>query len=506
MNIAHLLHGSAREFADHTALARGAQAHLGYRDLWRKVSVMATYLRDRFALAKGDRVAFAMTNCVEAIEVMYAIWHAGLCAVPMNAKLHAKEFAFMLENSGAKLCFVTPDLAATIAEAAREAPSLTEVVDVTTRAYTFMAVGDPAPIADCEPTDPAWLFYTSGTTGRPKGAILTHRNLLAMTLNYFADVDRPPAGGSMVHAAPISHGSGLWNFPMLARGVVQVFPESGHYDVPETVALMNRWPDCSIFLAPTMVKRLIEHPAVAELKPGAVRLISYGGAPMYVSDLKRALATLGNVLCQLYGQGESPMTITHLSREMHARRDHPRYEERLASAGLPDACVEVRVVDDQGQPVPVGEVGEIIVKGDTVMAGYWNNPEATARSLRHGWLWTGDVGAFDGDGFLTLKDRSKDMIISGGTNIYPREIEDVLNLHPAVAECSVVGRPHPEWGEEVVAFVVARAGATLTAAELDRLCLDNIARFERPKDYRFVEALPKNNYGKILKTELRTLL
>ena len=506
MNIAHLLLGSAQEYRDHTALARGNEAYLSYRDLWRKVSVMSMHLSGRFALAKGDRVAFAMTNCVEAIEVMYAIWHAGLCAVPMNAKLHAKEFAFILENSGAKVCFVTPDLAATIAEAAPEAPALKEIVDITTGPYTFMAVGDPAPMADCEPTDPAWLFYTSGTTGRPKGAVLTHRNLLAMTLNYFADVDRPPAGSSMVHAAPISHGSGLWNFPMMARGVVQVFPESGHYDVAETVALMNRWPDCSIFLAPTMVKRLIEHPAVAELKPGALRLITYGGAPMYVSDLKRAMDILGNVLCQLYGQGESPMTITHLSREIHALRDHPRWEERLASAGLPDACVEVRVVEEDGRQVLTGEVGEIIVKGDTVMAGYWNNPEATARSLRAGWLWTGDVGAFDADGFLTLKDRSKDMIISGGTNIYPREIEDVLNLHPAVAECSVVGRPHPEWGEEVVAFVVPRAGATLTPDALDRLCLDNIARFKRPKDYKFVDALPKNNYGKILKTELRALL
>ncbi|MBV8394579.1 MAG: AMP-binding protein [Alphaproteobacteria bacterium] len=506
MNIAHLLLGAATEFRDHTALARGAQSHLSYRDLWRKVSVMSMHLRVRFGLSRGDCVAFAMTNCVEAIEVMYAIWHAGLAAVPMNAKLHAKEFAFILENSGAKLCFVTPDLATTITEAAKEAPGLKEIVDVTTRPYTFMAVGDPGPMADCEPTDLAWLFYTSGTTGRPKGAMLSHRNLLAMTLNYYADVDRPVAGGSMVHAAPISHGSGLWNFPMMARGVAQVFPESGHYLVPETIELMNRWPDCSIFLAPTMVKRLIEHRQVGELRPGALRLITYGGAPMYVSDLKRAMDTLGNVLCQLYGQGESPMTITHLSREIHGDRDHPRWEERLASAGVADTCMEVRVVDEQGRSLPAGEVGEIICKGDPVMAGYLNNPEATAKSLRQGWLWTGDVGAFDEDGFLTLKDRSKDMIISGGSNIYPREIEDVLNLHPAVAECSVVGRPHPEWGEEVVAFVVTRPGAALSPADLDKLCLDNIARFKRPKDYRFIAALPKNNYGKILKTELRSKL
>ena len=506
MNLANLLLGSAREFRDRPALARGNVVHLDYRSLWRKVSVMSMHLTGRFGLQRGDRVAFAMTNCVETIEVMYAIWHAGLAAVPMNAKLHAREFAFILENSGAKLCFVTPDLAGTIAEAGREAPALKEIVDVTTRPYTFMAVGDPVAMAEVEATDLAWLFYTSGTTGRPKGAMLSHRNLLAMTLNYFADVDRPPPGGSILHVAPISHGSGLWNFPLLARGAVQVFPESGKYEVPETVALMNRWPACSLFLAPTMVKRLIEHGSVSDLRPDALRLVSYGGAPMYVSDLKRGLDLLGPKFAQLYGQGESPMTITHLSREMHADRSHPRWEQRLASAGRPDSCVTVKVVDEEGRSLPAGEIGEIIVKGDTVMAGYWNDPEATARSLRDGWLWTGDVGAFDEEGLLTLKDRSKDMIISGGSNIYPREIEDVLNLHPAVAECSVVGRPHPEWGEDVVAFVVTRPGASVAPADLDRLCLDNIARFKRPKDYKFIDALPKNNYGKILKTELRSKL
>ena len=176
---------------------------------------------------------------------------------------------------------------------------------------------------------------------------------------------------------------------------------------------------------------------------------------------------------------------------MHCDRAHPRWEQRLASAGRADTCMEVQVVDEEGRQLPVGEVGEIICKGDPVMAGYWNNPGGHGRSLRDGWLWTGDVGAFDEEGLLTLKDRSKDMIISGGSNIYPREIEDVLNLHPAVAECSVVGRPHPEWGEEVVAFVVRAPGASVAPAELDRLCLDNIARFKRPKDYKFIDACPR---------------
>jgi long-chain acyl-CoA synthetase len=195
------------------------------------------------------------------------------------------------------------------------------------------------------------------------------------------------------------------------------------------------------------------------------------------------------------------MTITVLSRQEIADRDHPRWLERLGSAGRPYACLDVKVVDVDDNALPVGEVGEIICRGDVVMPGYWKNPDATAQTLRGGWLHTGDVGVFDADGYLTLKDRSKDMIISGGSNIYPREVEEVLLKHAHVREASVIGRPHPEWGEVVVAYVVG----DVPARELDELCLGEIARFKRPKDYVFVDALPKNNYGKILKTELREL-
>jgi long-chain acyl-CoA synthetase len=200
------------------------------------------------------------------------------------------------------------------------------------------------------------------------------------------------------------------------------------------------------------------------------------------------------------------MTITGLSKAQHAETGHPRWEHRLGSTGIARTDVEVRVVDDADRDLPIGESGEVLARGDVVMAGYWNDPEATSRTLRGGWLHTGDIGAFDEDGFLTLKDRAKDMIISGGSNIYPREIEEVLLRHPDIAEVSIVGRPHAEWGEEVVAFVVARPGATVGEAELDALCLAHIARFKRPRLYRFVATLPKNNYGKVLKTELRRML
>jgi acyl-CoA synthetase (AMP-forming)/AMP-acid ligase II len=227
---------------------------------------------------------------------------------------------------------------------------------------------------------------------------------------------------------------------------------------------------------------------------------------MYVADLKRALQLFGPKLYQLYGQGESPMTITGLDKALHADTAHPRWEERLASTGIARTGVAIKVVDGNGVELSHGEVGEIVTRSDCVMRGYWNNPEATARALRDGWLWTGDLGAIDAEGFLTLKDRSKDMIISGGANIYPREIEEVLLTHPDVVEAAVVGQPHPDWGEVAVAFVVGRREAQVSEADLDRLCLENIARFKRPKAYRFVAALPKNNYGKVLKAELRDVL
>jgi long-chain acyl-CoA synthetase len=276
-----------------------------------------------------------------------------------------------------------------------------------------------------------------------------------------------------------------------------VIPESSHFEPEEIFALLERWPDTSFFAAPTMVARLLASPAAR--RPEKLKTIVYGGAPMYLADCLRAIELFGPRLYNLYGQGESPMTITGLPQAFHESASSV-----LATCGFARTGVEVKIFDDEDRELPPGETGEIVTRSDCVMAGYWRNPEATASALRGGWLHTGDLGSLDAQGFLTLRDRSKDMIISGGSNIYPREIEEVLLRHPAVAECSVVGRPHPEWGEQVVAFLVTKL--PVKTEELDDLCKANIARFKRPREYRFVEALPKNNYGKVLKTELRRLL
>ena len=483
MNLVHLLLRSARWLPERPALALGKRTVRSYGEMASRVARLSGGFAQKLKLKPGERVALAMKNCPEYYEILFACWHAGLTAVPMNAKLHAKEFAYILENSGAKACFVTPDLAASVPSG----------IPVERMDEFFGAETSPALT---RPEDVAWLFYTSGTTGVPKGAMLTHRNMLFQTHAYFADIDKLGPQDGALHAAPLSHGSGLYGLPHFAAGAVNVMPESGHFEPAEIFELLEHWPNLSFFAAPTMLVRLIASPAARP--PARLKTITYGGAPMYVADSLRAIELFGPRLYQLFGQGEAPMTITGLPQVFHERKIH------LESCGMARTGVEVAIFDDKDQPLPPGEVGEIVTRSDCVMAGYWKNPEATAKAMRGGWLHTGDVGSLDAEGFLTIKDRSKDMIISGGANIYPREIEEVLLRHPAVAECSVVGRPHAEWGEEVVAFVVRKF--EVKSEELETLCLDNIARFKRPREYRFVESLPKNNYGKVLKTELRKLM
>jgi acyl-CoA synthetase (AMP-forming)/AMP-acid ligase II len=327
--------------------------------------------------------------------------------------------------------------------------------------------------------------------------MLTHDNLRTMSLAYALDVDQAAPDQATIYAAPISHGAGLYNFVFTRVGGSHVFPVSKGFDPEEIAALSRHFGATVMFAAPTMVKRLVEWARASGYRGEGIRTIVYGGGPMYLADIEDALSLFGPRFVQIYGQAESPMTITSLRRELIADRAHPDHARRRASVGQAMATVEVKIAGEAGQP------GEILVRGDTVMKGYWNNPEATAATLVEGWLHTGDVGALDEDGFLTLTDRSKDVIISGGTNIYPREVEEVLARHPAVLEVSVVGAPSAEWGEDVAAFVVLRADQHVAPAELERWCLAEIASFKKPKRYVFRDELPKNSYGKVLKTELR---
>ncbi|GBD42688.1 Long-chain-fatty-acid--CoA ligase [bacterium HR40] len=502
MNVAHFFRRNGIARADRPAVALGRKTLWTWRELCTRAARLAGSLRGRFGLAPGDRVAIFAGNLPQYVELLVGSWWAGLAAVPINARLHPSELAWIVENAGASLLFVDPALEA--AAAAVSAPELRASVTIGTPSYEALFAADPVPLAEVPADTLAWLFYTSGTTGRPKGAMITHRNLRAMTHAYFLDVDERRPDGCILHAAPMSHGSGLYILPQAAIGALQVVPESGGFDEAEIFELAAHFGEATLFVAPTMLKRLVRHARTQGLEPRGFATIVYGGAPMYLADLDAAHAVFGFHLAQIYGQGESPMTITALDRRAHADTTHPRWRERLTSAGIPQSVCEVAVHDEADRPLPPGEIGEIVVRGESVVPGYWRNPQATAETLRGGWLHTGDVGCFDADGFLYLKDRSKDLVISGGANIYPREVEDVLLQHPAVREAAVIGLPDPEWGETVVACVVAEPG--IDAPTLDRFCLDRMARYKRPRRYVFLESLPKNSYGKILKRELKAQL
>ena len=504
MNLAEWLVRSAQLDPDAPALFSGHEQVATYGEFAARAAGFAGALGGNLGIEPGDRIAIFAKNSVEYLIAMYGAWFAGAVIVPVNAKLHPREAAWIVENSGAKLALITENPGS---ELAGIVPAqCAHIIDLKSEA--FRGLCDHAPLAapvSRASTDMAWLFYTSGTTGRPKGVVMTHGNIHAMAYAYFVDVDQVFETDAAFYAAPMSHGAGLYNVMHVLKGARHVVPASAGFDPAEIFDHGRSTGSLHMFAAPTMIRRLVDHARASGETGEGIRTIVYGGGPMYLADIVEAVEVLGPRFVQIYGQGESPMCITALSREAVCDREHPRWKERLASVGRAQSCVEVAIAAEDGSLLPAGESGEIIVRGRPVMVGYWNNPEATEKTIRDGWLWTGDMGALDGDGFLTLKDRSKDVIISGGTNIYPREVEEALLTHPAVYEVSVIGIPDAEWGESVCAFVVTAEGKTVDEAALDRHCTENIARFKRPKSYRFVDSLPKNNYGKVLKTELRKI-
>jgi len=504
MNIANWLHATALSNPEAPALFSGSELKADYHQFAKHASSIGAAMKNEYGIQPGDRVAIFMKNRIEYLKIFYAVWWIGGVVVPINNKLHTREAAWIIENSQAGLLF--SDEGGVYASS--DLPAGCREIGVDTALYQEMETGStgsnaPVPI---EQDELAWLFYTSGTTGRPKGVMLTHGNLVAMSLCYPLDIDEVTSKDSILYAAPISHGAGLYNFIHVRKGAGHVVPASRGFEPAEILDLAQNIGNLSFFAAPTMVKRLVDDAKEAGRDGRGIKSIIYGGGPMYLADLEEALETFGPIFMQLYGQGESPMTITSLQRSEIADRDQTGWKEKAASVGRAMSCVEVRVVDQAMNDLTSGEPGEVIVRGLTVMKGYWRNLEATKQTLVDGWLKTGDIGHLSADGYLTLTDRSKDVIISGGTNIYPREVEEVLMRHPAIAEVAVIGRPSAEWGEDVVAFIVIKKGEICDVQDLDNWCKCEIASFKKPKHYEFCDALPKSSYGKILKTELRNRL
>ena len=497
MNIARWLDRAAVRWPDAPALHHGRECIANYASFQRRAAGFASWLSAGGA-APGDTVVLFMKNCPDYLIALNGVWMAGAVAVPVNAKLHAKEANWIIANAGARFAIVSPGL-----DQGLDAPA---ILDVSDTAFEAACVSPPRPTEDRGSDELAWLFYTSGTTGRPKGVMITHGMLVSMTLCYLSDVDEVRSSDAALYGAPMSHGAGLYSLVHTLKGAGHIFPLSGRYDPAEFLNLSKAHGSVSAFLAPTMIQRLTAEAKRAGRRGEGIRTIVYGGGPMYRTDIEAALDQFGSKFVQIYGQGECPMGITALSRADIADRDNANWTERIDSVGQAQTAVDVRILGPDGAVLPAEDVGEIAVRGSTVTPGYWKSLKATQETLKDGWLRTGDMGTISKEGYVTLRDRSKDLIISGGTNIYPREIEEVLLKHPSVEEVAVVGRASAEWGEEVVACIVLADGAECSESELDDFVLSEMARFKRPKVYLFFADLPTNAYGKVLKTELRALV
>ena len=497
MNIAHLLQNSVINFPERPAVSTGCKSQLNYAELGMRTECLASSLRE---LSVGSQhVVITLPNCAEYIEILFGTWRAGLAVAPMNARLSDKEFVYMIEDCGARVVFATEQQASSLRGLV--SPETIFLVPGSDR-YLQALAGIPAAMVERDRDDLAWIFYTSGTTGKPKGAMLTHGNLMAMTLAYFADIDALDEHDALLHIAATSHASGLFGLSFIARAGNNVLMESPSLNMGELVSVINHYESVSFFMPPTVLRRLGSYPELAQADMEHVKAVLLGAAPITPRDLRSGHALFGAKLWNGYGQGESPCTITALNQSMIARAITDEDDLKLGSVGTVRTGLSIAIVDDDGRRLQAGEIGEVAVRGASVMQGYLNQPQATVASLRDGWLHTGDVGRLDSRGFLTLLDRKKDVIISGGMNIYAREVEDILLEAEGVLDAAVIGIPDEEWGEVLVAALIPAEPATDLQA-LNQFCLESIARFKRPKYYFFMDELPRNASGKVLKRQLR---
>ena len=475
-----------------------------YRQLGALVSTVIQALAAR-GLQRGDAVATLSGNRPEAFLITAAAYVMGLRVTWMNPTSSEDDHAYILEDSGVRTLFVDP---ASFSQRARvlagRVPGVQCLLsfgpndgfadDLLAEAARFTP---QRLLPQAEADDVCVLVYTGGTTGKPKGVAHTHRVQVTMILQEMADWDWPTEIRFLA-LTPITHASGAMIMPVLLKSGTYAMTQG--FSAEKFVRLVETHRITATFLVPTMIYVLLDHPARHGADLSSLKLVIYGASPMSPTRLIEAMQVFGPVFMQLYAQSEAPNTVTVLHQHEHDPVHHP---ERLASCGTPCVGNQVQLLDDAGHEVPDGEVGEICVRGPLVMKGYWNNPEETAQALRHGWLHTGDMARRDAHGYLYIVDRSKDMIISGGFNVYPREVEDALSQHPAVAAAAVVGVPDAKWGEAVRALVVLRPGMVVAGDELMALVRVRKGAVYTPKAIDFVESLPTTGLGKLDKKAIR---
>jgi acyl-CoA synthetase (AMP-forming)/AMP-acid ligase II len=491
MNATEALRRAARRWPEREAL-RESDETIGFAALDARVNRLAHWLARR-GVRRGDRVATHLPNSIGHVVAQLAILRAGAAWVGVNRRLAPPEVAFMLDHAGVRLVLCDADgLDPSIGSAVEDAIDVSGHDAALERALA--GESDAAPSDTPDERDVARLRFTSGTTGRPKAAVLTHGAALASLRNLLAELHELSPADTVAHVAPLTHASEALVAPAFWRGARTILCRE--FDPAGLRELIRHERISLLFLVPTMIAALLEG-AAEPAEFASLRTLVYGAAPIPDEVLSRALDVLGPVLLQIYGLSECPFPITSLRKEDHLD------SARRGTCGLPTALNDVRVLDGDGHAARAGEVGTIAVRGPQMMREYWRDPEATAAALVDGWLVTGDLGRVDEAGFLTLVDRSDDVIISGGFNVYPREVEVVLEAHPAVAEAAVVGVPHARWGRGVAAWVVCKPSATAREHELIDFCRARLAGYKKPLQITFVPALPKSPTGKLLRRALR---
>lgn len=506
MNLGHFLTQTAERLGGRPALVCGDRV-VDFATLNRRVDAACAYLSAQ-GVGKGDRILVQSRNSFAMFEAMFAAWKLGAVLVPVNFRLTEDEVAFIAGNAGASVLLYDPVFAAHRDAAAKAADiRLFGVLGEASNSDTTWEVmtREHAPFSECavDRDDPCWFFFTSGTTGRPKAAVLTHGQMGFVITNYLADLFpglRHDTDASLL-VAPLSHGAGIHQLAQVARGVVTVFPEGEKFDGEQTFALIEKHRITNAFTVPTILKTMVEQEAVDRYDHSSLRHLIYAGSPTYRVDQQMALRKLGKSIVQYFGLGEVTGNITVFPAELHDEDDE--IQGKIGSCGYARTGMQVQIQDEAGREVERGSEGEICVIGPAVFAGYYNNPEANEKAFRNGWFRTGDLGHMDEQGFVYITGRSSDMYISGGSNIYPREIEEKLLEHPQVAECAVIGLPDPKWGEIGAVALVPRDQAAFDKEEFSAWMNSKIARYKLPRRIEIFDELPKSGYGKVTRKLVR---
>ena len=510
-NLSVLLSQTAALFAQRPGLILEERSWT-WREIDERVDALVQALHS-LGMRPGHKLLVQSRNNLALFESCWAAFRLGAVWVPVNFRLTPPEVAYLGSASEATVMLAEDCFAAHVDAVRGASTHLAQVVTIGTpragehgyEALLAAHAGAPKAVADVEADTPAWYFYTSGPTGKPKAAVLTHGQLAFVVTNHLADlIPGTTEKDCSIAVAPLPHGAGIHALLNVARGAATVLPPSDRLEPRSFWALVERHRVSNVFTVPTIVKMLVEDASVDEFDHRSLRYLIYAGAPMYRADQKRALQKLGPVLVQYFGLGEVTGCITVLPPSMHSPDDADA-NAHVGSCGRPRTGMEVAILDAQMQRLPTGEVGEICCRGPAVFAGYFDNPEATAKALRGGWFHTGDLGRMDAQGLLYITGRESDMYISGGSNVYPREVEEILLTHPAVREAAVLGVPDAKWGEVGVAVLVCGQDAPTPEdilAHLDGRC----ARYRWPRHVFFWDSLPKSGYGKVTKNEIRRLL